>query len=188
MQDTTRDVTQLLVNWSNGDQGAREQLLPLVYDELRKRARGFLRMERAGHSLNGTALVHEAYLRLVDQKSVDWHNRAQFFGLASQVMRHILVDHARRKHRLKRGGEAVRLQISDVVEIATVPRDVDLLKLDNALEALAKLDPEQARIVELRYFTGLSIEETAEVMGVSPATVKRHWTMARMWLLREMGG
>ena len=180
------DVTQLLVQWAQGDQRALDELMPLVYHEVRKRAQALLRLERAGHSLNGTALVHEVYVRLVDQERLTWQNRAQFYGLACQVMRNILVDHARNRNRLKRGGGAVQLRLSDVIETAQARQDVDLVKLDDALKELAKLDPEQSRVIELRYFAGLTIEETAAVMGLSTATVKRHWQAARLWLLREM--
>lgn len=181
------DVTQLLLQWGRGDQRALDELMPLVYQEIRKRAQSLLRLERAGHSLNGTALVHEVYVRLVDQQQMTWQNRAQFFGLACQVMRNILVDHARSRNRLKRGGGAVQLQLSEgMEELPARQQDLDLVKLDDALNQLARLDPQQSRIIELRYFTGLTIEETAEVMQLSTATVKRHWLAARLWLLREM--
>ena len=170
------------------DQRALDELMPLVYQEIRKRAQALLRLERAGHSLNGTALVHEVYVRLVDQRQSTWQNRAQFYGLACQAMRNILVDHARNRNRLKRGGGAVKLRLSDVIETTPAKRDVDLIKLDDALHELAKLDARQSRIVELRYFAGLTIEETAETMGLSIATVNRYWLAARLWLLREMSG
>jgi RNA polymerase sigma factor (TIGR02999 family) len=182
----SQDVTQLLVKWGKGDETALEQLLPLVYDELRRRAKAILRRERDAQSLDGTALVHEVYMRLVDKRETEWENRAQFFGLASRLIRNILVDHARSRKSLKRGGDAVKLRVSQALASATPHEDVDIVRLDDALEALEKFAPQQSRIIELRYFTGLSIEETAELMGMSPATVKRHWTMARLWLAREM--
>jgi len=182
----SEDVTQLLVDWRAGDEKALEALLPLVYDELRKRARALLRLERQGHTLDGTALVHEVYVKLVDQKQSSWQNRAQFFGLAAEAMRNILVDHARARHRQKRGGDGVKLRLSNGLQVAEAKRDVDLVRLDDALQALEKLDPRQSRIVELRYFAGLTIEETAEALHASPATIKRSWNTARLWLLREM--
>jgi RNA polymerase sigma factor (TIGR02999 family) len=180
-----RDVTQLLIAWTEGDQKALEALMPVVYEELRRLARSYMQRERADHSLGGTVLVHEAYLRLVNQKEVRWENRAQFFGMASQLIRNILVDHARRKGRLKRGGDVYKLAIDEGVDVAG-DRALDLVQLDDALNALAELDERQARIVELRFFTGLSIEDTAAAMGISPATVKREWVSARAWLYREL--
>jgi RNA polymerase sigma factor (TIGR02999 family) len=180
-----RDVTQLLIAWTEGDQKALEALMPVVYEELRRLARSYMQRERADHSLGGTVLVHEAYLRLVNQKEVRWENRAQFFGMASQLIRNILVDHARRKGRLKRGGDVYKLAIDEGVDVAG-DRELDLVQLDDALNALAELDERQARIVELRFFTGLSIEDTAAAMGISPATVKREWVSARAWLYREL--
>ncbi len=183
--ESPRDVTQLLIDWNNGSRQALDALLPQVYDELRRVAAGYLRRERPGLTLQGTALVHEAYLRLVDQTRVRWQNRAHFLGVAAQMIRRILVDHVRAKHAAKRGAGAMTLSLDESIEAAG-PRDVDLVSLDDALEELARFDPQQARIVELRYFTGLSIEETAEVIGISPATVKREWTVARAWLFREL--
>jgi RNA polymerase sigma factor (TIGR02999 family) len=180
-----RDVTQLLIAWTEGDQKALEALMPVVYEELRRLARSYMQRERADHSFGGTVLVHEAYLRLVNQKEVRWENRAQFFGMASQLIRNILVDHARRKGRLKRGGDVYKLAIDEGVDVAG-DRELDLVQLDDALNALAELDERQARIVELRFFTGLSIEDTAAAMGISPATVKREWVSARAWLYREL--
>ena len=182
-----RDVTRLLVNWSNGDRQALEALLPLVYDELRLLAGRYLRRERAGHTLQSTALVHEAYLRLIDQRNVQWQNRAHFFAVAAQMIRRILVDHARKTQTEKRGGQAPRLSLDEAMAVAQ-DRDVDLVALDDALNGLAEIDEQQARIVELRFFGGLSIEETAEVLKISPATVKRDWVMAKSWLYREMTG
>jgi RNA polymerase sigma factor (TIGR02999 family) len=183
------DVTQLLVAWGAGDQVAGERLLPAVYAELRRQAARAMRRESDDHTLQATALVHEAYLRLVDQRRVMWRNRAHFFGVAAQVMRRILVDHARGRHAAKRGGDLRQLTIGHADADATpaAEQGVDILALHDALERLAALDPDQARLVELRYFGGLSIEETAESLGVSPATVKREWAIARAWLRRELG-
>jgi RNA polymerase sigma factor (TIGR02999 family) len=182
---TNQAVTQLLVSWSDGDRAALEQLTPLVYDELRRLASRYLRNERPGHTLQSTELVHEAYMRLVDQRHVRWQSRAHFFGIAAQMIRRILVDHARRRQAAKRGAAPVKLSLDDVVA-ATGPRDLDLVALDEALENLARLDPQQSRVVEMRFFAGLSIDETAEVMRISPATVKRDWTTAKAWLYRDL--
>lgn len=178
------EVTALLKDWSGGDQRALEQLLPLVYGELRKLAAGYMRKERSDHTLQPTALVHEAYLRLVDQERVDWHNRAHFFGIAARMMRRVLVDHARRRQAAKRDAATYYLPFAD--EVASPGRDPELLDFDRALESLSALDPRQAKIVELRFFGGLTVEETAEVVGISPATVKREWQTARAWLAREI--
>ena len=181
------DVTQLLVNWSNGDQQALEKLIPLVYGELRRLADRYLRRERPGHTLQSTALVNEAWMKLIDQRNVHWQNRAHFFGVAAQMIRRILVDYARSRHASKRGGHAYKISLEDVVEMPK-QRDLDLVALDDALESLSKVDPQQGRVVELRFFAGLSIEETAEVLRISPATVKRDWVSAKAWLYREMSG
>ena len=178
-------VSKLLLNWGQGDQGAREALIPLVYDELRRLARRYLRRERPDHTLQSAALVNEAYLRLIRQDQPQWQNRAHFFGVAAQLMRHILVDHARNRAAAKRGAGAPRLTLDPDVALPQA-RDVDLVALDDALNQLAALDPQQSRLVELRFFGGLSIEETSVVLGVSPATVKREWATARAWLRREM--
>jgi RNA polymerase sigma factor (TIGR02999 family) len=179
-------ITQLLTKWSGGDETALEELMPLVYQELRRLAGNYLRREKAGHTLQPTALVNEAYLRLVDQKSARWQKRAQFYGIAAQLMRRILVDHARVKHANKRGGsDQQRLSITSAGELAVKP-DLDLLALHEAMEELAQLDPQQSRIVELKFFGGLSIEEIAEVLGVGHATVERDWKMARAWLRRKL--
>ncbi|HUE83410.1 MAG TPA: sigma-70 family RNA polymerase sigma factor [Pyrinomonadaceae bacterium] len=179
-------VTQLLLKWNAGDPAALERLMPLVYDELRRLANNYLRRERQGHTLQPTALVNEAYLRLVDQKNAKWQNRAQFYGIAAQLMRRILVDHARLRHAEKRGGaEQQRLSITSAEAVATKP-DLDVLALHEALEELAVIDPQQSRIVELKFFGGLSIEETAEVLGIGHATVERDWKMARAWLRRKL--
>ena len=164
---------------------ALDKLMPAVYDELRRQAARYLRREQAGHTLQTTALIHEAYMRLVDQRNVQWQNRAQFFGIAAQMMRRILVDHARTKKRVKRGGSDIKVSLAD----ATMPveeRDLDVIALDEALTRLAEIDEQQSRVVELRFFSGLTVEETAEVMGISPATVKRDWSMAKAWLHREL--
>ena len=181
------NVTQLLNDWSEGDKEALDKLIPLVYDELRRQAARYLRRERAGHSLQTTALIHEAYLRLVDQRNVHWQNRAQFFGIAAQLMRRILVDHARTRQRVKRGGSNVRVSLTEATVIANAP-DLDLVVLDEALNRLAEIDQQQSKIVELRFFSGLSVEETATVLGISPATVKRDWSVAKAWLQREITG
>ncbi|MFN2384342.1 MAG: sigma-70 family RNA polymerase sigma factor [Gemmatimonadota bacterium] len=178
-------VTQLLLEGSQGDKRALDALLPLVYEELHRLARIYLSREREGHTLQPTALVHEAYLRLVDQRAVDWRNRAQFFGVAAQMMRRILVNYALGRKAAKRGGGATRLSLDEAVDYFE-ERDLDLVALDEALVDLATVDAEQSRIVELRFFGGLTIDETAEVLAVSPATVKREWSMARAWLHREM--
>src|SRR5690242_2826556 len=175
-----RDVTQLLINWSRGDQVALERLMPLVYGELRRLAKAYLRRERSDHTLQSTALVHEAFLRLVNQRSVQWKNRAHFFGIAAQLIRRILVDHARAHQAGKRGAGVFKLSLDEAIGVAE-KQDLDLVGLDDSLQKLAELDPQQGRIVELRFFAGLSIEETAEVIGVSPATVKREWSTARAW-------
>ncbi len=179
-------VTQLLVDWSKGDQAALDKLMPMVYAELRRLASNYLRRERADHTLQPTALVNEAYLKLVDQKNAKWQNRAQFFGISAQLMRRILVDHARQHQAAKRGGsDQQRLSITSAEGLATQPV-VDLLALNEALDELAKMDPQQSRIVELKFFAGLSIEETAEVLGIGHATVERDWKMARAWLRRQL--
>ena len=178
-------ITQLLVEWSTGDQAALDQLMPLVYDELRRLARSYLRRERPDHTLQATALVNEAYLRLIDQHSVTWQNRAHFFGIASQMMRRILVNHALARRTAKRGGPTQKLSLEEAINLGD-QREVDLIALDDALKELEALDPRQSRIVEIRYFGGLSIEETAEALDLSPATVKREWSTARPWLRRQI--
>jgi RNA polymerase sigma factor (TIGR02999 family) len=178
-------VTQLLLGWSHGDKEALDKLVPLVYDELRRQASRYLRRERAGHTLQTTALIHEAYLRLVDQRNVHWQNRAHFFGIAAQLMRRILVDHARTKKRDKRGGSILRVSLGEAMAVAKA-QELDIVALDEALDRLAAIDEQQSRIVELRFFSGLSVPETAEVLGISPATVKRDWSMAKAWLHREI--
>jgi RNA polymerase sigma factor (TIGR02999 family) len=184
-RSSTPQVTELLVHWSQGDAGAREALIPLVYEELRRIARRRLWRERPNHTLQSAALVNEAYLRLVGQEAPHCQNRAHFFGVAAQLMRQILVDHARRRLAAKRGAGAPGFALDTKIGLPRKP-EVDLVVLDEALKRLASLDPQQGRIVELRFFGGLSIEETSEVIGISPATVKREWATARAWLLREM--
>jgi|ERR1051326_3132851 RNA polymerase sigma factor (TIGR02999 family) len=179
----SHDVTRLLMDWSKGDQAALDQLMPLVYDELRLMANAYLRRERAGHTLQTTALVHEAYMRLVDQRAVSLGGRGQFFGLAAQMMRRILVDHARGHRAKKRDG--VRISLDDAIGVSE-KSDVNLIELDDALTALTKIDAVKSRIVELRFFGGLTVEEIGEITGTSPRTVMRHWRLARAWLYGEM--
>lgn len=181
-----KDVTQMLQAWRGGDHGALDELLPLVYDELRKLAASHLRNERPGHTLQPTALANEAYLRLVDQRNVQWQNRAHFFGIAAQMMRRILVDYARSRRAAKRGSDGRKVALDEAIGVPAPPPG-DVVALDEALKKLATLDPRQSRIVELRYFGGLTIEETAEVVGISPATIKREWSMAKAWLHQEIG-
>jgi RNA polymerase sigma factor (TIGR02999 family) len=181
-RQSPESVTALLQAWNAGDEEAGRQLIPLVYSELRRRARGYLRRERLGHTLQPTALVHEAYLRLVGLQG-HWRSRSQFFGVASNLMRRILVDHARRRRAAKR--DAVRVVFDEAVQPAAEP-ELDLVRLDEALLELSALDARQARVVELRYFGGLTLEEAAEVLGVSAATVKRDWTLARAWLFDRL--
>ncbi len=178
-------VTQVLIDWSKGDGGAAERLMPLIYDELRQIARGYLRRERADHTLQATGLVHEAYLRLVDQTVTSWQNRAQFFGVAACIMRRVLVDHARRHRAEKRGGDWEKVEFDDALA-AGLPRSLDLVALDEALQNLARVDPRQSQVVELRFFGGLTTEEAAEVLDVSPRTIKREWRRAKAWLHREI--
>ena len=178
-------ITQLLIKWSEGDQGALDELMPLVYDELRRLAQSYLRRERPGHTLQPTALVHEAYLRLIDQQHASWQNRTHFFGIAAQMMRRILVDHARLRQAGKRGDGAYQLSLDQAEEVAS-QQAVELLALDVALNELAAFSPAQSRIVELRFFGGLTIAETSTLLGVSHATVEREWSVARAWLRREL--
>jgi RNA polymerase sigma factor (TIGR02999 family) len=178
-------VTRLLVEWSRGNKAVLDELFPIVYGELRRLARSYLRREPPGHTLQATALVHEAYLRLIDQRSVTWENRAQFFALSAQMMRRILVNHALSRRAGKRGGDARKVPLDEALDFFQV-RSVDLVALDEALTALAAFDARQGQIVELRFFGGLTTEETADVIGISPATVKREWTAAKLWLLREI--
>jgi RNA polymerase sigma factor (TIGR02999 family) len=183
---TPHDVTALLDGWTRGNRSALNQLLPLVYAELRRVAARQLRRERVGHTLQPTALVHEVYLRLIDQRQVDWQNRAHFFGVAAQAMRRILLDHARRHDAGKRG-EGVPCVSLEVARGVPAPNDIPILAFDHALDRLQKVDPELARIIELRAFGGLTIEEAAHVLKVSPSTAKRDWRTAKAWLTRELG-
>lgn len=182
------EVTRLLREWSAGDRNALEKLLPLVYDELRRCAGAYLRRERAGHTLQPTALVHEAYLKLVGGETVEWKDRAHFFGVAARAMRQVLVDHARARNTVKRGEGQVLVALEAAGDATTHPRNLDLLDLDRALSRLARLDERQSRLVELRLFAGLTIEESAEVLNVSHATVSREWKHAEAWLQREIAG
>lgn len=187
MPKSPATVTELLHAWSGGDKTALDQLLPVVYDELRRQASRYLRRENPGHTLQTTALVNEAYLRLVDQKNMRWENRAQFFGIAAQLMRRILVDHARAKQRAKRGGGDLRITLDEGMALAA-NREIDLVALDAALNRLAEIDEQQSKVVELRFFSGLNVEETAAALSISPATVKRDWSVAKAWLYREITG
>ena len=179
------EITQLLQAWSAGDEGALDKLMPQVYDELHRLAQRYMAHERPGHALQTTALVNEAYLRLVDVKQVNWQNRAHFFGVSAQLMRRILVDFARSHHALKRGGEGQDLSLEEA-QVVSPERGADLVALDDALNALGAIDPRRSRVVELRFFGGLSVEETAEVLKVSPETVMHDWKLAKVWLLREL--
>jgi RNA polymerase sigma factor (TIGR02999 family) len=180
------ETTQLLRAWAGGDRAALELLTPRVYGELRRIAGHFMRDERPGKTIQTTALVHEAYLKLIDVSNVDWQHRAHFFAVSAQVMRHILLDRARRRVAAKRGGAAVRVNLDEVADIGSGEAR-ELIALDDALNALAKVDPRKARIIEMRFFAGLTVEETAEVLQVSSDTVKRDWRLARSWLLAELG-
>jgi RNA polymerase sigma factor (TIGR02999 family) len=185
MASSRSEVTQLLQQWSEGRQDALDRLVPQIYAELRRLASSYLRRERPDHTLQATALVHEAFLRLVDQRAVRWQNRANFFGIAAQAMRRILVDHARAHAAGKRGAGQRRISLDEVF-VSTRSQDIDLLALDEVLTRLATIDPQQSRLVELRFFGGLTMEETAEVLNISPATVGREWTLAKAWLYAEL--
>jgi RNA polymerase sigma factor (TIGR02999 family) len=188
MISSTEQVTDLLLDWSNGSEAALDRLTPLIYEELHRLAHRHMRRERRyqrGHTLQTSALVNEAYLRLIDQRNVRWQNRAQFFSIASRLMRRILVDHARAHHYAKRGGGAVKVSL-DEAALVTHDRAAELVALDNALTSLAAIDERSSRVVELRFFGGMSVEETAEALGVAPVTVKRDWSTAKAWLYRTM--
>src|SRR5437762_13327960 len=185
---SSRVVTELLVQWSNGDEAALQQLMPIVYDECRRIAARQMRREREEHTLSPTALVNELYLRLVDQQRTTWTNRAQFFGIAARLMRRVLVDHARARLAEKRHGRRVLVSLDAAGDVETPSPITDVLTIDDALERLGQMDPDQQRIVELRFFTGLTVEETAHVLGRSPRTVKREWQLAKAWLFRELSG
>jgi RNA polymerase sigma factor (TIGR02999 family) len=180
------EITQMLREWSDGKQEALDNLLPLVYDELHRQAASFLRKERQGHTLQTTALINEAYLKLIDQRDVTWESRTHFFAIAAQAMRRILVDYAKATHRKKRGGDDIKLPLEEAMEVAGEEKSVDLIALDEALNKLAERDEQQARVVELRYFSGLTLEETAEALHISRATVASDWNMAKVWLYREL--
>ena len=186
-QESSSPVTELLVRWRAGDQLALDALMPLVYGELRRLAQHYLRKERSDHTLQSTALVHEAYMRLAGQAPPEWQNRAHFYGIAAHIMRQILVEHARGRGAAKRGGNALRMELDESLALAQ-ENDVDVIALDRALQQLSELDAQQGRIVELRFFAGLTIEDTSEVLGISVATVKRDWVTARAWLFRAMTG
>jgi len=181
----THELTQLLIDWSNGDRAALDKLMPLIDEELRRLAHRYMTRERAGHTLQTTALVNEAFLRLVNRKNLQWQNRAHFFGIAAQLMRTILVDHARSHASAKRGGGARKLELDEAMVISQ-QKAAEVIALDDALKQLALLDPQQSRIVELRFFGGLTVEEAAEVLQVSPATIKREWSTAKAWLYHEL--
>ena len=184
--NSSGEITQMLLELTDGNADAVDQILPHIYDELRRLAGSYLRRERSDHTLQPTALVHEAYMKLIDQRQVKWQNRAHFFGIAAQVMRRILMDHARKHLANKRGGDAEILPLEEEIFVVSPDKSNELLALDEALERLAKMDPPKARVVELRYFGGLSIEETAEVMGISVPTVNPHWKFAKAWLHSEL--
>ncbi len=185
MSDASRQITQLLDQWAGGDHSAFDQLLPLVYEDLHRQAGYMIPRESSGHTLQTTALVHEAYLKLVDQRSAHWQNRAHFFAVASQLMRRILIDHARRRHAAKRGGSNLKIALDEAVAIPGHP-DLDILRLNDALESLSQAAPREAQIVEMRFFGGLTIEEIAEVMHLAPITVRRDWNFARAWLYQQL--
>jgi RNA polymerase sigma factor (TIGR02999 family) len=185
MEPSAHEITRLLQAWSEGEQSALEHLIPLVYEELHRLAHHYMAGERSGHTLQTTALLNEAYLRLVDSAKPSWQNRAHFFAVSAQVMRRILVDWARSRQALKRGGEVRPLELEEALVVADAP-GADLVALDDALKALAALDPRRSKVVELRFFGGLSVEETAEVLKISPETVMRDWRFAKSWLRREM--
>jgi len=187
VDESPQQITERLTAWSTGDAAALDDVIRAVYQELRRMADHYLRLERPDHTLQPTALVHEAYLRLVDQTRVSWQNRAHFFGVAAQMMRRILVDHARTRHREKRGGSATKLPLDEALNLSG-GRAADLVALDDALESLAGIDVRKSRVVELRFFGGLSVEETAEVLGVSPHTVLRDWKLAKAWLYQRLKG
>jgi RNA polymerase sigma factor (TIGR02999 family) len=184
--DPSRAITEMLRAWGSGDSAVPDDLFPLLYDELRRRAHSYLRRERAGHTLQTTALINETYIKLREQRNVDWESRAHFFAICATLMRRILVDHAKTRLRAKRGAGAEHTPVELIVLAAPDAGGVDLLALDDALSRLAAFDPQQARIVELRYFSGFSIEDTAEVLGISPSTVKREWRAAKAWLRHEL--
>ena len=185
MARSPQQVTQLLAAWSSGDRAALDELMPLVYEELRRLAHQYMNRERPGHTLQTSALINEAYVRLVNQKEIQWQDRAHFFGIAARLMRQVLVDYARKRNYAKRGGGAQQVALDEAL-IVSKERAAEVVALDDALESLAEIDPRQSQIVEMRFFGGLTIEETAEVLAVSPGTVMREWTLAKAWLRRAM--
>lgn len=185
MRPLPHDVTQLLVAWSNGDEAARDQLIPLVYEELHRLAHRYMNRERPGHTLQTSALVNEAFVRLVDQRDVHWQNRSHFFAISAQMMRRVLVDYARSRQYQKRGGDAVQVSLSEDLNVSD-EQTAEVVALDDALKSLATFDQRKCQIVELRFFAGLSIEEAAQVLGISPGTVMRDWTLAKAWLRKEI--
>ncbi len=185
-EQNSHEITRMLQEWSGGKREALDELLPLVYSELHRQAAGYLRRERQDHTLQTTALINEAYLKLIDQREVNWESRTHFFAIAAQAMRRILVDHAKTKHREKRGGNDVKISLENIELISSDENLVDLIALDEVLTRLGAKDEQQSRIVELRYFSGLSLEETAEVLGISRTTAARDWAMAKAWLHREL--
>lgn len=185
MEPSSKSVTQLLIEWRAGDETALDKLIPIVYEELRRLAHYYMRRERPDHTLQTSALINEAYIRLVDHKGMRWQNRAHFYGVAAQAMRRVLVDHARSRGYAKRGGGAQRVELDEATSVAQKQAD-DLIALDDALTGLATLDPRKSKIVELRYFGGMSVEETAEALGVSAVTILRDWKTAKAWLLRAI--
>lgn len=187
MEPSSHEVTRLLVAWTNGDEAARDQLMSVVYQELHRLAHHYMKRESPGHTLQTSALVNEAFVKLIDQRNVRWQNRAHFFGIAAQMMRRILVDYARQRRYAKRGGDAKHVTLNEGL-IVTDQRSADVVALDEALTELAKIDERKSKVVELRFFGGLSIEETAEILAVSPGTVMRDWTLAKAWLKRAMTG
>ena len=186
--EKSQEISRVLQEWGNGQPEASDKLMPLVYDELRRQAARYLRRERPGHTLQTTALIHETYLKLIDQRNVDWQNRAHFFGVAAQAMKRILIDHAKARHREKRGGAAENLPLEEARFVISNDKSVDLIALDEALTRLASFDPRQASIVDLKFFAGLSIEDIAETLKISSATVKREWNSAKAWLFSEING
>lgn len=185
MTPSPKSITELLIEWRDGDETALDKLMPLVYEELRRLARYYMRRERPGHTLQSAALVNEAYLRLVDHKGMRWQNRAHFYAVASQAMRRILVDHARSRQYLKRGGADQKVALDEAANVVQ-KQAADVLALDDALNGLSAIDPRKSQIVEMRYFGGMTVEETAEVLGLSPVTVMRDWSTAKAWLLRAI--
>ena len=187
MRSSPQEVTQLLADWSNGNQAALDKLMPLVYEELHRLAHRYMNQERPGHTLQTSGLVNEAFVKLVDQKDVHWQNRSHFFGIAAQLMRRILVDYARSRHYAKRGGDARQVSLDEALTVSP-ERATEVVALDDALKRLALIDERKSQIVEFRFFGGLSIEETAGVLKVSPGTIMRDWTLAKAWLRKEMIG